>query len=49
MFRSSLFSFDDWFIGSTVIKKGIPEEISNLTDTFFYNDIESLKKKKKKI
>ena len=42
------FSFDDWFIGSTVIKKGIPEEISKLTDTFFYNDIESLKKKIKK-
>ena len=39
------FSYDDWFIGSTVIKKGIPNEISKLTDVFYYNDIESLKKK----
>lgn len=39
------FSYDDWFIGSTVIKKGIPSEVSKLTDTFFYNNIESLKKK----
>jgi len=36
------FSFDDWFIGSTVIKKGIPEEIYKLTLTFTYNDLESL-------
>jgi len=36
------FSFDDWFIGSTVVAKGIPEEISNLTLTFKYNDIEDL-------
>ncbi len=39
------FSYDDWFIGSTVIKKGIPNEISKLTDVFFYNDIDSLKRK----
>jgi len=38
------FSFDDWFIGSTVINKGIPEEIINLTKTFKYNDIKSLEK-----
>jgi glutamate-1-semialdehyde 2,1-aminomutase len=39
------FSYDDWFIGSTVITKGIPNEVSKLTDTFFYNNINSLKKK----
>jgi len=38
------FSFDDWFIGSTVINKWIPEEIINLTKTFKYNDIKSLEK-----
>lgn len=38
------FSFDDWFIGSTVLTKGIPEEISNLTVTFKYNDIEDLQR-----
>ncbi len=36
------FSFDDWFIGSTVMNKGVPQEISNLTLKFNYNDIESL-------
>jgi glutamate-1-semialdehyde 2,1-aminomutase len=39
------FSYDDWFIGSTVMKRGIPNEVSSLTDIFFYNDIKSLKKK----
>jgi glutamate-1-semialdehyde 2,1-aminomutase len=39
------FSYDDWFIGSTVITKGIPNEVTILTDTFFYNNIDSLKKK----
>lgn len=37
------FSFDDWFIGSTAIKKGIPKDIQKLTKTFKYNDIESFK------
>ena len=37
------FSFDDWFIGSTVMSRGVPKEISNLTHLFNYNDIESLK------
>lgn len=32
----------DWSIGSTENNKGIPEDISNLTKTFEYNDIESL-------
>src|SRR5689334_11560612 len=38
------FSFDDWFIGSTVIKKGVPDEISKLTLRFEYNNIQSLEK-----
>ena len=38
------FSYDDWFIGSTMIKRGIPKDISNLTINFRYNDIEGLKK-----
>ena len=37
------FSFDDWFISSTAIKKGIPKDIQKLTKTFKYNDIESFK------
>ena len=36
------FSFDDWFIGDTPLKKGIPEEFSSLTCNFHYNDIDSL-------
>ena len=47
------FSFDDWFIGSTAITKGIPQDIQKLTKTFKYNDITSFKsqisKYKKKI
>ncbi|MBS1526952.1 MAG: glutamate-1-semialdehyde 2,1-aminomutase [Bacteroidetes bacterium] len=38
------FSYDDWFIGSTVMKRGIPEEMRTLTLNFNYNNIESLKK-----
>lgn len=37
------FSYDDWFIGSTVMQRGIPEEMRSLTLKFNYNDIESLK------
>ena len=44
-FDHPFFSFDDWFVGSTIVTKGVPEEISNLTKIFKYNDIESLKKK----
>jgi glutamate-1-semialdehyde 2,1-aminomutase len=36
------FSFDDWFIGNTPLKKGIPEEFYQLTLNFHYNDVESL-------
>ena len=39
------FSFDDWFIGSTVVNRGIPNDIKKLTETFQYNDLDSLKKK----
>ena len=36
------FSYDDWFIGDTPLKRGIPEEHHSLTLNFKYNDIESL-------
>jgi glutamate-1-semialdehyde 2,1-aminomutase len=36
------FSFDDWFIGSTPIKRGIPSASIEQTKTFSYNDISSL-------
>ena len=39
----SFFSYDDWFIGDTVMNGGIPNDISNLTLQFNYNDIESVK------
>jgi glutamate-1-semialdehyde 2,1-aminomutase len=38
------FSFDDWFIGSTEIPKGIPNQISKLTKEFNFNEIASLEK-----
>lgn len=36
------FSYDDWFIGSTPIKKGIPQDTIEKTKVFRYNDITSL-------
>jgi glutamate-1-semialdehyde 2,1-aminomutase len=42
------FSYDDWFIGSTSVKRGIPKTIQNLTKTFDFNNIESLEKLLKK-
>ncbi len=39
----SFFSYDDWFIGDTVMNAGIPEEIQSLTLQFSFNDIESVK------
>jgi glutamate-1-semialdehyde 2,1-aminomutase len=36
------FSFDDWFIGSTVLQKGVLEETKNFTLKFHYNNIQSL-------
>lgn len=38
------FSFDDWFIGSTPITKGIPNNTIEQTKQFAYNDIASLEK-----
>ena len=39
----SFFSYDDWFIGDTVMNAGIPEEIQSLTLQFSFNDIDSVK------
>ncbi|MDH4101511.1 MAG: glutamate-1-semialdehyde 2,1-aminomutase, partial [Nitrospirota bacterium] len=36
------FSFDDWFIGDTVMDSGVPDEFKSLTIKFHYNDIDSL-------
>ena len=38
------FSYDDWFIGDTVITRGIPKESHEHTVHFRYNDIQSLEK-----
>ncbi len=40
--QQPFFSFDDWFIGTTVIKRGIPQEQTASTLLFDYNDIGSL-------
>lgn len=37
------FSFDDWFIGSTPVKRGIPADHAATTLVFDYNNISSLK------
>jgi len=37
------FSTDDWFIGTTEMKSGIPNEISDLTLAFPYNDLAGLR------
>ena len=34
----------DWFIGSTVVNRGVPDEVKALTLMFKYNDIESCEK-----
>jgi glutamate-1-semialdehyde 2,1-aminomutase len=36
------FSSDDWFIGTTVIPRGVPDVVSALTCTYRYNDLASL-------
>ncbi len=38
----AFFSYDDWFIGSTPLTKGIPQSTIDLTKMFKYNDIASL-------
>lgn len=35
--------WQDWFIGSTSRNKGVPKPVSDLTESFEYNDIESFK------
>lgn len=40
----SFFSYDDWFIGSTVMNLGIPREIQDLTLQFSFNDIDSVRR-----
>ena len=37
------FSVDDWFIGTTAMNAGIPEAVRNLTVSFRYNDIASVR------
>ena len=36
------FSYDDWFIGTTQMRAGIPKAYSDLSVTFSYNDIDEL-------
>lgn len=38
----AFFSIDDWFMGNTAVNAGIPKQIRELTDTFNYNDPQSL-------
>lgn len=38
----AFFSIDDWFMGNTAVPAGIPAKIRDLTDTFAYNDPQSL-------
>jgi glutamate-1-semialdehyde 2,1-aminomutase len=35
--------WQDWYIGSTSRNKGVPKSVSELTESFNYNDIESFK------
>ncbi len=39
----AFFSYDDWFIGSTAVTAGIPQEIQDLTLQFSFNNIASVK------
>lgn len=41
-YEQPFFSFDDWFIGSTVLQKGVLLEASQYTVKFYYNDLNSL-------
>ena len=38
------FTYDDWFIGTTPMDKGIPQESKSFSHRFHYNDITSLEK-----
>src|SRR5579883_3063695 len=37
------FSYNDWFIGTTVMSAGIPQAIRDLSVTFRYNDADSVR------
>jgi glutamate-1-semialdehyde aminotransferase len=37
-------SWQDWYIGSTSMNKGVPKDVAKLSHRFIYNDIESLRK-----
>lgn len=41
--QQPFFSFDDWFIGTTELKRGIPADQASTTLLFDYNDIDSLR------
>lgn len=41
-FEQPFFSFDDWFIGSTVLKKGVLLDTSEYTIKFHFKDLDSL-------
>lgn len=41
---SGYHGWQDWFIGTTSRKKGVPTAVQALTRTFEYNDLESLKR-----
>ena len=38
------FSFDDWFIGSTKVQRGVVKKTMKYSKVFYYNDISSLQK-----
>ena len=38
------YSYDDWFIGDTIINRGVPEEMGRFTLRYKFNNIDSLKK-----
>jgi len=37
-------SWQDWYIGSTSMNKGVPKDVAKLSHRFIYNEIESLRK-----
>lgn len=41
-YEQPFFSYDDWFIGTTALERGIPFEHKQYTLKFHYNDISSL-------
>jgi glutamate-1-semialdehyde 2,1-aminomutase len=37
------YSFDDWFIGTTVVDAGVPKDVTALSATWSYGDLDSLR------